>query len=191
MRLVFHWAKAPQSWDRSITKHIGFRGARCRVDRRIAHRLRVGGLERAVGPTARRPDQPRLRSCSRNRSASRRGAAGAGATAARRHTAGGSSTRTGLTPAATSGSPLRALGLGARLQSQRWWRQHAGGSVIAGKKLVDRLSTKAEVQGGKSVTSSAEPPPTSWPLGWSTPSQEPSRRELVLVSVPCTPPGAR
>jgi len=49
-------------------------------------------------------------------------------------------------------------------------------SVIAGKKLVDRLSTKAEVQGGKSMTSSGEPPPTSWPLGWSTPSQEPSRR---------------
>ena len=41
---------------------------------------------------------------------------------------------------------------------------------------VDRLSTKAEVAGGKSVTSWAEPPPTSWPLGWSTPSQEPSRR---------------
>src|SRR5262249_60769567 len=34
-----------------------------------------------------------------------------------------------------------------------------------------RLSTKAEVQGGKSMTSSGEPPPTSWPLGWSTPSQ--------------------
>src|SRR5262249_5643560 len=40
----------------------------------------------------------------------------------------------------------------------------------------DRLSTKAEGQGGKSVTSPAQPPPTSWPLGWSGPSQEPSRR---------------
>jgi hypothetical protein len=29
------------------------------------------------------------------------------------------------------------------------------------QKLVDRLSTKAKVEGGKSVTSSAQPPPTS------------------------------
>src|SRR5262249_44506612 len=36
--------------------------------------------------------------------------------------------------------------------------------AVAGKKLVDRLSTKAAVAGGKSVTCSAEPPPTSWPL---------------------------
>src|SRR5215831_2726752 len=49
-------------------------------------------------------------------------------------------------------------------------------SVVAGKKLVDRLSTKAEDQGGKSMTSSGEPPPTSWPLGWSAPLQEQSRR---------------
>src|SRR5215472_11445212 len=158
MPLVFHWAKAPQSWDRSITNST-HRLSRCALSG-----PRHGGQTSLVEP---------VRGIGALR---RRGAAGAGATAARRHTAGGSSTRTGLTPAATSGSPLRALGLGARLQSQRWWRQHAGGSVIAGKKLVDRLSTKAEVQGGKSVTSSAEPPPTSWPLGWSTPSQEPSRR---------------
>jgi hypothetical protein len=38
------------------------------------------------------------------------------------------------------------------------WRR---ASVVAGKKLVDRFSTKAEVAGGKSVTSSAEQPPTS------------------------------
>src|SRR5262249_2769424 len=33
------------------------------------------------------------------------------------------------------------------------------------------LSTKAEVEAGKSdkLTRSAEPSPTSWPLGWSTP----------------------
>src|SRR5262249_16872986 len=36
-------------------------------------------------------------------------------------------------------------------------------SRVGGKKLVDRLiiSTKAKVEGGKSLTSSAQPPPTS------------------------------
>jgi len=34
-------------------------------------------------------------------------------------------------------------------------------SGVGGKKLVDRLSTKAKVEGGKSLTSSAQPPPTS------------------------------
>jgi hypothetical protein len=33
------------------------------------------------------------------------------------------------------------------------------------------LSTKAKVEGGKSVTRPAEPKPTSWPLRWSTPSR--------------------
>jgi len=59
-----------------------------------------------------------------------------------------------------------------RLAANARWRA----SVVAGKKLVDRLSTKAEGQGGKSMTSSGEPPPTSWPLGWSAPLQEQSRR---------------
>ena len=36
--------------------------------------------------------------------------------------------------------------------------------AFASSILVDRLSTKAAVAGGKSVTCSAEPPPTSWPL---------------------------
>jgi hypothetical protein len=34
-------------------------------------------------------------------------------------------------------------------------------SGVGGRKLVDSLSTKAKVEGGKSVTSSAQPPPTS------------------------------
>jgi hypothetical protein len=46
--------------------------------------------------------------------------------------------------------------------------------LLLKRKLVDRLSTKAKVEDGKSVTSSAWPPP--WPLGWSTPLQEQSRR---------------
>ena len=53
-----------------------------------------------------------------------------------------------------------SVAIGWRLTARR------RASVLAGKKLVDRLSTKAEGQGGKSMTSSAEPPPTSWPLGW-------------------------
>jgi hypothetical protein len=51
------------------------------------------------------------------------------------------------------------------------------------------LSTKAKVEGGKSVTRPAEPKPTSWPLRWSTPSRRQIRTQLVLVSVPCSPPG--
>jgi len=58
------------------------------------------------------------------------------------------------------------------LSLARWLRQ-SGHEVAA---VDDRLSTKAEGQRGKSVTSPAQPPPTSWPLGWSRPSQEPSRR---------------
>jgi hypothetical protein len=51
------------------------------------------------------------------------------------------------------------------------------------------LSTKAKVEGGKSVTRPAAPKPTSWPLRWSTPSRRQIRTQLVLVSVPCSPPG--
>ena len=53
------------------------------------------------------------------------------------------------------------------------------------------LSTKAEVETGKSdkLTGSAQPSPTSRPLGWSTPSRRQMRTQLVLVSVPCSPPG--
>jgi hypothetical protein len=44
-------------------------------------------------------------------------------------------------------------------------RHHLGrggvGQKAKRKKLVDRLSTKAKVEGGKPVTSSAQPPPTS------------------------------
>jgi hypothetical protein len=43
-----------------------------------------------------------------------------------------------------------------RLQSHGQGRQHAGrASKVGGKKLVDRLSTKAEVEDGRSVTRSA------------------------------------
>src|SRR5262249_24518063 len=47
-------------------------------------------------------------------------------------------------------------------------------SRVGGKKLIGRLSTKAKVEDRKSVTSSARP--TSWPLRWSAPLQEQSRR---------------
>jgi hypothetical protein len=40
-------------------------------------------------------------------------------------------------------------------------RERWRASGVGGKKLVDRLSTKAKVEGGKSLTSSAQPPPTS------------------------------
>jgi len=45
--------------------------------------------------------------------------------------------------------------------------------AFASSILVDRLSTKAEAEAGRSdkVTGSAQPSPTSWPLGWSTPSR--------------------
>jgi hypothetical protein len=46
------------------------------------------------------------------------------------------------------------------------------------------FSTKAKAPGGKSLTHSAQPTPTSWPLGWSTPSRRQPRTWLVLVSVP-------
>src|SRR5262245_19952109 len=56
---------------------------------------------------------------------------------------------------------------------------------------VGALSTKAKVEAGKSdkLASSAQPSPTSRPLGWSTPSRRQMRTQLVLVSVPCSPPG--
>src|SRR6516164_2287728 len=60
----------------------------------------------------------------------------------------------------------------ARLDHGAVPERQSGHEVAA---VDDRLSTKAEGQGGKSVTSPAQPPPTSWPLGWSRPSQEPSR----------------
>ena len=44
-------------------------------------------------------------------------------------------------------------------------------SKVGGKKLVDRPSTIAKVEAGKSATRK-----TSWPLGWSAPLQEQSRR---------------
>jgi hypothetical protein len=44
-------------------------------------------------------------------------------------------------------------------------------SKVGGKKLVDPPSTKAKVEAGKSATR-----PMSWPLGWSAPLQEQSRR---------------
>ena len=69
MPLVFHWAKAPQSWDRSITNST-HRLSRCALSG-----PRHGGQTSLVEP---------VRGIGALR---RRGAAGAGATAARRHPA--------------------------------------------------------------------------------------------------------
>src|SRR5262245_61413286 len=46
---------------------------------------------------------------------------------------------------------------------------------------VGALSPKAKVEAGKSDTCGAQPPPTSWPLGWSTPSRRQIRTELVSL----------
>jgi hypothetical protein len=60
------------------------------------------------------------------------------------------------------GDEIRAL---RRLQREQGLSSHVfmteRDSRVGGKKLVDRLSTKAKVEGGKSLTSSAQPPPTS------------------------------
>src|SRR5262249_30944572 len=65
------------------------------------------------------------------------------------------------------------------------------------------LSTRSNCQAGISFPSAgaalptrsqdSEGPPTSWSIGWSPPSREPSRRQMraYLVSVPCLRPGAR
>src|SRR6516164_3399607 len=57
------------------------------------------------------------------------------------------------------GDEIRAL---RRLQREQGLSSHVfmteRDSRVGGKKLVDRLSTKAKVEGGKSLTSSAQPP---------------------------------
>src|SRR5262249_41973729 len=73
---------------------------------------------------------------------------------------------------AAGGLALAPEGYTAGAGGGKRWRA----SGVGGKKLVDRLRTKAKVEGGNPVTSSAQPPPTSWPPRWSTPSQEQSRR---------------
>ena len=60
------------------------------------------------------------------------------------------------------GDEIRAL---RRLQREQGLSSHVimteRDSRVGGKKLVDRLSTKAKVEGGRSLTSSVQPPPTS------------------------------
>src|SRR5262249_42090599 len=46
---------------------------------------------------------------------------------------------------------------------------------------VGALSTRAQVGADKSDTCGAQPPPTSWPLGWSTPSRRQIQTELVSL----------
>src|SRR5262249_25665569 len=58
---------------------------------------------------------------------------------------------------AAGGLALTPEGYRAGAGGGKRWRASRGG----GKKLVDRLSTKAKGEGGKSLTSSAQPPPTS------------------------------
>src|SRR5262249_56216715 len=58
---------------------------------------------------------------------------------------------------AAGGLALAPEGYTAGAGGDKRWRA----SGLGGKKLVDRLSTKAKVEGSKPVTSSAQPPPTS------------------------------
>src|SRR5262249_17197667 len=41
--------------------------------------------------------------------------------------------------------------------------------------------TRAQVEAGKSDTWRAQPKPTAWPLGWSTPSRRQIRTEVVSL----------
>src|SRR5262249_530429 len=79
---------------------------------------------------------------------------------------GGSAGRSARWPEAAQGQlsedmrqQAKPVGIWHGTTATRPARRRASG--VGGKKLVDRLSTKAKVEGGKSVTSSAQPPPTS------------------------------